>query len=138
MPTLLHFESLPVHYQLTIPQSPPYAGVCSGHAVQRIGKCSSTWWGLIQVYTHQEDTEPQVFQAMPKVRGEPECSLEWSRKATEGAKGETCLGGKTERIQIIGCEKRGKNSRETVLCPKVLLWILNLVFPNDCHGIMRV
>lgn len=52
---------------------------------------------------------------MPKVRGEPECGLEWSRKATEGGKGETCPGGKTERIQIIGCEKTGKNSRETVL-----------------------
>lgn len=33
MPTLLHFESLPIHYQLTIPESPPYAGLCSGLAV---------------------------------------------------------------------------------------------------------
>lgn len=49
---------------------------------------------------------------MPKVRGEPECGLEWSRKATEGGKRETCPGGKTERIQIIGCEKMGKNSRK--------------------------
>lgn len=92
---------------------------------------------LIQVYILREDTEPQAFQAMPKVRGEPECGQEWSRKATEGGKGKTWPGGKTERIQIIGWEKGGKNSRETVLCPKVLLWILNLVFPNEGHGIIK-
>lgn len=33
MPTFLHFESLPIHHQLTVPESPPYARLCSGPKV---------------------------------------------------------------------------------------------------------
>lgn len=46
------------------------------------------------------------------------------------------LEGGTERIPK-GWERRKKNSRQTVLYPKVLLGILNLVFPTDGQGSLR-
>lgn len=121
----------------SVPEGPLYARLCSGHMVPAMSREYAnvpTWGaGLFRFVFIGKTLSSRYFRQCKKFE---RLHVTWSVK--KGGLERVRLGreGGTERIQI-GWERKEKDSRQTVLCSKILLGVLNLSFGTDTHGSLR-